>query len=393
MKIGIVGARVAGSYVGLLLSRLGHEVILLDPSIEQEKPCGGGVTAKALRRMSWFHEHPPPHSEIALIRLVTHEGYTGDLPLPHPIHVFSRLHLDAFLHQWAVKSGVQFRPERVLHVASGRKGWSIETSAGGEEVDFLIGADGAGSVVRATLVGRYSSSNLILALGYNLPGLLDPGMLQVNFQESGFQGYLWSFPCVDHSSVGIGRWLPKTVGSDLRKRVEHFIEARYPGVGSDKKFYAALIPCLSRTSLVSQRVCGKNWALLGDAAGFTDAITAEGIYYALRSAELLADSFQKGNPLRYESAWRHDFGTDLESAAAWRDRFYGSMVLAHTFIKRALQTVRYSETARGLLDSLIAGHITCNSLFRNLVLRSPSILLQAFRNKARNRMQDVGSWD
>jgi flavin-dependent dehydrogenase len=388
MKIGIVGARVSGSYAGLLLARLGHGVTFFDDSVEREKPCGGGVTGKALRRMSWLLDHPPPHAEIASIRLITHGGYVSNLRLQHPIYVFSRFTLDAWLRQRAMESGARFRPERVVKITQGTDRWCVETSLGTAEFDYLIGADGVQSVVRAATHRRFASSELCLALGYNLPGAQDPGMLLIHFQESGFQGYIWSFPGVDHSSVGIGRWLPAARSSDLRTRVEAFIDARYPGRGAEKRYYAALIPCLSRRSLVRQRVCGKDWALVGDAAGFTDAITAEGIYYALRSAELLADSFRKGDPMIYERAWRNDFGPDLESAAVWRDRFYGSMVLSQTFIKRALQTIRHCGSVQGLLDDLIAGNITYTSLFRNLVFRSPSILLQAFRNKARYRMKD-----
>jgi flavin-dependent dehydrogenase len=392
MKIGIVGARVAGSYAGLLLSRLGHEVFLFDDSVEREKPCGGGVTFKALRKMKWFHERPLPYTEIESIRLINKDGYTSNLPLPHPIHVFSRLNLDSSLRHWAMESGARFRPERALDVTHDGNGWSIETSAGTTGVDFLIGADGANSFVRTSLVGQYASGDLSLALGYVLPGLYDPGTLLISFQESGFLGYLWSFPRVDHSSVGIFRWLPGAHAADLRKRVEGFIAAHYPGVGSEKRFYAARIPTLSRKSLVQQRVCGNKWALLGDAAGFADAITAEGIYYALRSAELLAEAFSRGDPASYEMAWRMDFKACLESAAAWRDRFYGSMVLFQTFIRRSLQAVRYSGTVQGLLDDLIRGSLTYNSLFRNLVYRSPNILLQVFRNKAalRNTMQHAG---
>jgi flavin-dependent dehydrogenase len=129
-------------------------------------------------------------------------------------------------------------------------------------------------------------------------------------------------------------------------------------------------------------VCGDNWALLGDAAGFTDAITAEGIYYALRSAELLAESIRREDPRSYEIAWRADFGAELKSAAAWRDRFYSGMVLSRTFIRRALQTVRYSEIVCGLLDSLIAGNISYNAMFRSLVFKSPAIIAQGFRRKS-----------
>ena len=382
MKIGIVGARVAGAYAALLLSRLGHEVLLFDDSIEQEKPCGGGVTFKALRKMSWFYEHAIPHTEIAVLRLIAHDGYASDLPLPHPIHVFSRLSLDFSLRQRAVEAGAHFRPERVLSVAFDKSGWSIETSAGMTGVDYLVGADGASSLVRTSLVGRYASGDLSLALGYSMPGLYDPGTLLISFQESGFQGYIWSFPRVDHSSIGIFRWLPGAHAADLRRRVEDFIAAHYPEAGSGKKFFAARIPSLSRKSLIGQRVCGQKWALLGDAAGFTDAVTAEGIYYALRSAELLAESFHRGSPLSYEKAWRSDFRADLNSAAAWRDRFYGGMVLFQTFIRRALQSVCHSRTVRGLLDYFICGNIRYKSLFRNLAFRSPCILVQMFRDRA-----------
>ena len=79
MKIGVIGARVAGSYAGLLLSRLGDEVLLFDDSIDGEKPCGGGVTFKALRKMAWFRERPLPHTEISTIRLTSPDGYTRDL--------------------------------------------------------------------------------------------------------------------------------------------------------------------------------------------------------------------------------------------------------------------------------------------------------------------------
>jgi flavin-dependent dehydrogenase len=383
MKIGVIGARVAGSYASLLLSRLGHEVLLFDDSIDKEKPCGGGITFKALRKMSWFNAQPLPHTEIANIRFTTPEGYSSVLSLPHPIRLFSRANLDSRLRQWAVESGVRFLPERALSFDHDSKAWAINTPSGVFEVDYLIGADGANSAVRRSQIGHYAPNDLSLALGFRLPGLYDPGTLRIAFQESGFHGYLWSFPHVDHSSVGIVRWLPGIKASDLRRRVEEFIAVHYPDADSGKKFYAARIPCLSRKTLSRQRVCGKQWALLGDAAGFADSITAEGIYYALRSAELLVESFRRGRPQTYEMEWRADFGTELESAAAWRDRFYGSMILCHSFIRRALQSVRYSRMAQELVDGLISGSISYNTMFRNLVLRSPQLVVQVFCNKFR----------
>jgi flavin-dependent dehydrogenase len=390
MKVGIVGARVSGSYAGLLLSRLGNEVMLFDGTTKREKPCGGGVTFKALRKMTWLREHPLPHTKVRSLCLVADDGYQSILPLPHPIHVFSRLGLESNLRQRAIESGVRFIPERVLGFARTNHGWSLETAAGAFEFGYLIGADGANSLVRRSLAGTYSSNDLCLALGCSLPGLDDSGTILIAFQESGFQGYIWSFPQVDRSSVGIGRWLPQARSSDLRKRLDDFIAKFHPEAGPERRFYAARIPCLSRKSLNSQRVCGEGWALLGDAAGFADSITSEGIYCALRSAEILAECF-RGDPARYESCWRADFKPELESAAAWRDRFYSATVLSRTFIRRALQSVRHSELVRTLLDDLICGNISYNSLFRNLLLRSPQILFQAFRDKLRTANYELRS--
>jgi len=384
MKIGIVGARISGSYAAWLLSRLGNEVMLFDDTTGRDKPCGGGVTFKALQKMPWLQEYPLPHTEVRSVRLIAHDGYQSTLPLTHPIHIFSRLGLESHLRQRASASGARFMPERALGFSRTNHGWSLQTAAGSFAVEYLIGADGANSLVRASLIGRHRSDDLVLALGYRLCGLYDPGRISIAFQESGFQGYIWSFPHVDHSSVGIGRLLPGSRSSDLRKRLDSFITRTYPDAGPGREFYAARIPCLSRKSLSSQRVCGERWALLGDAAGFTDPITAEGIYYALRSAEILAECF-KGDPACYESGWRSDFNAELESAAAWRDRFYSGTVLSRSFVRRTLQAVRHSELVRTLLDELLSGRISYNSLFRNLFLRSPQIIFQAFRDKARSK--------
>ena len=77
--------------------------------------------------------------------------------------------------KWAVRSGVRFFPERARKFERDIRGWSILTSGGKHEVDYLIGADGATSKVRATVTRPFSSSDLYLALGYHMPELYHPG--------------------------------------------------------------------------------------------------------------------------------------------------------------------------------------------------------------------------
>ena len=381
MRIGIVGGRLAGSYAALLLRGLGHEVLLFDGSTEREKPCGGGVTSKALRKIAWFRDHSLPHTEIRTLRMITPEGRCADLPLRRPIHIFARATLDLSLRDAATQAGAKFIPEKVTSLVPADGGWELSTQGGRYEVSFLAGADGACSSVRAVTAGKYRADDLSLALGFYLPGLYHPDTVLALFQESGFQGYLWSFPRVDHSSVGILRRLPYAKAQDLRRRVVEFIGNRYPGPARDLRFYAARIPCLSRETLKKQRVCGHNWALLGDAAGFADAITAEGIYFALRSAELLANSLGRGNPLGYEADWRQDFGAELERAAKWRDQFYGGKFLFQSFTSRAVQITRLSTTVQQLTDNLICGVNGYDALRRQLLTYSPRILVEAIRSR------------
>jgi len=383
MRIGIIGGRLAGSYAALLLSRLGHEVLLFDGSTEKEKPCGGGVTSKALHRISWFRERPLPHTEIRTLRMTTKDGRAAELPLRRPIYIFSRATLDLSLRDAAIQAGARFIPERATGFIPVGEAWAISTHRGQYEVSFLVGADGACSSVRAVTAGKYSAGDLSLALGFYLPGLYHRDTALALFQEPGFQGYLWSFPRVDHSSVGILRRLPSANARDLRQRVVEFIVRNYPGAGRDMNFYAARIPCLSRESLMRQRICGRNWALLGDAAGFADAITAEGIYFALRSAELLAQSRLSDDPLEYEAVWRQDFGAELERAAKWRDHFYGGRFLFGSFTTRAVQITRHSSTVQRLTDNLICGADGYDVLRKQLLIHSPRILMEALRDRSK----------
>jgi flavin-dependent dehydrogenase len=381
MRIGVVGARLAGSYASYLLSCAGHEVFLLDHSLGREKACGGGVTGKALASMAWFRQHPLPHTEIRTMRMYTPDGRGADLTLRNPIHIFCRTTLDSALRDAACHAGTHLFDARAIDFTNSGAGWQIHTTQGMREVDLLLGADGATSTVRSAVAAKFKATDLSLALGYYLPGCRHPDTILTEFQERGFRGYAWSFPRIDHTSVGILQWLPFAKSSDLHRRVLSFISARYPDAGSDKIFYASCIPCLGRRRLVQQRVCGRNWALLGDAAGFADSITGEGIHFALRSAELLAEAISLGDVRHYERLWREEFGAHLRKAAEWRDRFYGGTFLFGPFIKRALQTLRRSATVRELTDALICGRSTYELLSRQIIMKSPRILLETVSDK------------
>ena len=118
--------------------------------------------------------------------------------------------------------------------------------------------------------------------------------------------------------------------------------------------YAARIPGLAPRTWDTRKACGDGWALLGDAAGFADPVTGEGIYYALKSAELFANAYLKGKPEEYEGLWRADFGGDLKRASQMRRRFYGNFWGA-PFTDRMIEFARGHRGIRKVLGELVAG--------------------------------------
>src|SRR5678815_5329492 len=84
--------------------------------------------------------------------------------------------------------------------------------------------------------------------------------------------------------------------------------------------YSAPVPCLSPKSWKKNVVAGDRWALVGDAAGLVDPITGEGIYFAFRSAEILAETIDR--PGQYAQTVMHEIGRELARAARMYGKFY-----------------------------------------------------------------------
>jgi flavin-dependent dehydrogenase len=133
--------------------------------------------------------------------------------------------------------------------------------------------------------------------------------------------------------------------------------------------YAARIPGLAPQTFEKRRVAGEDLALLGDAAGFADPVTGEGIYYALRSAELFAEAYAAKDPASYEKKWRADFGGELRRASKMRRRFYGDLFGA-PFTDRMIKLARAHPGIRRTLRELVTGDQGYLDLKRKLARRA-----------------------
>jgi flavin-dependent dehydrogenase len=369
VRVAVVGGGPAGSLLAFLLARDGASVALFDASHPCEKPCGGGITAKALALLPEAPASDPlPARRIDRCRLESGDGEGVELALASPVAVAARRDLDSWLLRRATGAGTRHVAARVIAVAQGE----VRTDTGHPEAfDVVVGADGAGSLVRRTFLAPTPPERLFMATGWFAPGTAP---MTVRFTP-GLAGYSWLFPRPDHVGVGICAPLRVVPTRDLLARLERLVARSFPALhpGADSGRYAHTIPHPSADPGCLLEIAGPRWALVGDAAALADPITGEGIYYALRSARVLAEVLRvDGSPARYPAAVLETFGRELLKAAAVCDRFY-----APGFTRRMIAYSVRSAAVRRILAELVLGNQGYVGLRRRLLRAGPRFLLES----------------
>jgi len=387
----IVGAGPAGSFAAELLARGGAKVALFDGRPEgTPKACGGGVTAKALK--AWPQLLNPAGRTINELDLYSPSGKKLHLKLDEPFAIYSRVVFDSYLRDRAGDAGAHVFSKKISARKAKRfeTGWRLRSEDGDEWTGaMLAGADGANSAIGKILAGPLPASDMEVAFGYRAPLPSNEIAPTVVAFLPRWVGYAWAFPRPDHISFGIATTQDAFEHQPLDDLLWRFMIGYYhERNGATVKFwqddenaeskrvrehlsntaerYAARIPGLAAKTWDTRRVCGDDWALLGDAAGFADPVTGEGIYYALRSAELFADAYLAGRASTYETLWREDFGADLARAAQMRRRFYGNFWGA-PFTERMIEFARGHRGVKRVLGDLVAGEQGYVDLKKKLV--------------------------
>jgi flavin-dependent dehydrogenase len=350
-RIAIVGGGPAGAFAAAELARAGREVLLFDEKLAWEKPCGGGLTDKALTRWPFLRDTPTEHHWISACELIAPSERKVAHQLDRPIAIYSRLALNGLLLDRARSADVQVLRERITRIGGTPGNWTLESSAGQYSADFVILAAGARNPFRGQFSTTVGPENFLIAVGFYIPGTSH--VAQVKFLK-GLHGYFWIFPRSDHFSAGIcGRMKGKST-AELRRLLEESLPEFGLGLQA-ATFYAHIIPSFTAKTLQTSAFSGDGWAMAGDAAGFVDAITGEGLYYALRSAELLSQALLAGAPESYPALVKHDFLPELERASRIADRFYSGDWLGGAVLERMVQLTARSARFRGLMRDLFAG--------------------------------------
>jgi flavin-dependent dehydrogenase len=329
---------------------------MFDPSHPREKPCGGGVTGRALAIVA--DAIAPSRLTSTVIRrarfVESHREESVSVPLSTdagaPLIVASRATFDAALLDAAMRAGATLCSARVTDITIDRAGVRILTTRGAHRAAVVIGADGANSLIRRRVARPFHRRQLSIATGFFAHGVTCDEILVEIVSDP--PGYVWSFPRPDHLAIGICAQADAAVTAGvLRARTADWIARTRIAGDARLEAYAWPIPSLDAAAFAALDLSGPRWALAGDAAGLVDPITREGIYFALLSGQLAAEAISAGRPpSEYASRVRGEIGEELVRAAQLKAGFFRP-----AFNHLLLRALRTSPAIRGVMADLVAG--------------------------------------
>src|ERR1700735_5155676 len=360
-EISIVGGGPAGSLCGERLASAGFKVTIYDERLTWEKPCGGGLTHKAIEAYPFLLDSPQPKRIVRKAELISSGGHRAQFEMNRPIVIYARKVLNGLLLDRSIAAGCSAVCSRVTNVNT--NGQRVRLMAQGEErwSDFIVLAGGARNQLlpETTALG---SKDLEVTMGYFVP--TEEDIIKVKFLKE-FEGYLWSFPRADHLSVGICAKMGQTPSQELRRHLDDFTRAKkIPMEGA--QLYSHVLPSPQAHTIRGRRIAGRNWAMVGDAAACVDPITGEGLYYALRSGDLLAQAVAAGQLQTYPERLHAAFSADLEFAAKFARKLFRGNFVGAAITTRMVQLLNCSPTFRDLIRDVFSGSQDYRSLKRRL---------------------------
>jgi len=327
IDVAVIGGGPAGSVLAHRIAVGGANVVIFDPSHPREKPCGGGISARARVMFPELEELVPEGRTGTGLRLVSPSGRLTQVSGSGETFAIDRETLDHGLLKRAIDAGAEHRAEKVIDCEETSDGWLMLTSSGEYSARLIVGADGVFSVVRHKTIGAIPKQHLGFGAHMLVEDLNPPSALLQFFGDR--RGYAWVFNRKRLSSIGVG--MPMLKRSGWRKTLLKFAAEQAPGCNPGR-ITGWCLPQASSEDAYESSLSGDNWLLVGDAAGHADPFTGEGIIYAMWGAEIAARCILEGRSDQYDDQWREAFYSrllkHLKMAAMLEKKFTLEAILA-----------------------------------------------------------------
>jgi geranylgeranyl reductase family protein len=326
VDVAVVGAGPAGAAAALAARRAGASVALVDrATFPRDKACGDGIAPHALDVLAGLGVPDPVdgYPPVGRLRLVSPGGEVVARPMARPAYTIPRRVFDARLVDAARTRGAAFTHHTVRRIAVTPDGVQLDDRV---TARVVVGADGAGSVVRRAL-GHDANPEGHLALairGYGPAahsGRDGQPEQRIVTAAAQWPAYAWTFPIGDgRANVGYGEILRghPVSRAHLLERLAALLPDLDPAAVTDLR--AHLLPLSTH-----RPPAGRGRLLLaGDALSLINPFTGEGIFYAVLSgalagtaaAQAVHDGAATTAAARYAGTFRRRLGRHLRHSAA-----------------------------------------------------------------------------
>lgn len=273
----IIGGGPAGSMAGITLQKRGYKTCIIDKSaFPRDKLCGGLLTVKTMQLLQ--KECPaidPDHfivKQTNRVHFYLGSEFVNTFQMKEPCYLTERTLFDHLLIEEYRRIGGEVIENRRVKAADIH--FTSQTiQAGPERLGYrcLVGADGCNSVLLKKS-GR-KNHNYYCIEGEVTSDPQKDAEMKIFFGVTG-NGYGWQFPKEGYDCVGVG-------GAHKESNILQQADTFFGQLGIEPESRkGAPIPS---GKLPNLRGLPNNVLLVGDAAGFADPITGEGIYFALLS--------------------------------------------------------------------------------------------------------------
>jgi geranylgeranyl reductase family protein len=340
----VVGSGPSGATAAFFLAKEGYSVAIIEKEkLPRYKTCGGGLIHRG-KKLLPFDISSAIDKEFTCI-----EAYFSNQNLhlkserPFPVvSMVMRDKLDQCIVNESVNLGVKlFEKHKLIHIEYKDELSYLTTDQGVITARFVIGADGALSPT-AKLAGWIKDTRfLVPALEYEVfvkPEKFEKLSKEVRFDIDFLpKGYAWNFPKKNHLSLGVVAFSRSRI--DLKKYYQDYIH--FLGIEAsdivNEEAHGFQIPVTYR----SDGFVRNNVFLIGDAAGFADPITAEGISNAIYSGKIVAESIiesklvLKEASLLYDKKLKEKLLPELKTATFLANLFYNQPKIRNFIINKS----------------------------------------------------------
>ena len=379
----VVGAGPAGSVTALLLARAGIAVRIIDrAAFPRRKVCGEYLNAgavDALARLDLLDAVRAAATLLLGVRLVPAGAPAVRLPFSRPALACAREALDLSLLDAARAAGATFERGRVEDVITeGRRCTGvrvrIEDDAPVERrARVVVGADGVGSVVARRLeLDRPTRRGARYAVGGHYAGF---GGLDGHVEMYAGGGAYFALNPLGADRTNVMVVVPRERLAAWSNDVDAGVGGAAAQLGRGVRSFAQARRIGGRVAIGPlahdvRRPFAPGAILVGDAAGFLDPFTGQGVFLALTGAERAAAAILA--ELREPGGGAFDrYARAREADMVWRRRLCGAVKLlidVPPLARRAAVRLARSPEAGASLVEALAGSVPPQRAFRPTVL-------------------------